>query len=163
MKYAQFNEQNELIARYDSEIHGDNIPQEAVEVSEELFWQTINETDGVWKIDPKTGEISKHSFPPPPPPTPAEIEAAKVAIVQRHMDEAAQALRYDDIATAVTYADEPSIPKFQAEGQAFRAWRSLVWAKCYEILADVQDGKRDIPTDEDLISELPELILPETV
>lgn len=159
--FIHFDQEGNFLGRYIS-AHSE-IPSDAVEVSQSLFHQTIDETDGVWKIDRKTGEIAKHPFPPPPPPTPAEIEAAKVAIVQRHMDEAAQALRYDDIATAVTYADEPSIPKFQAEGQAFRAWRSLVWAKCYEILADVQDGKRDIPTDEDLISELPELILPETV
>jgi len=77
MKYAQFNEANELCARYDSEIHGDNIPQEAVEVSEDLFWQTINETDGVWKIDPDTGEISKHSFPPAPPYVPQQVTRAQ--------------------------------------------------------------------------------------
>lgn len=156
MKFIQFNSARELCARYDSEIHGDNIPQDAVEVSEELFFQTINETDGIWKRDPETGEIAKHPFPPP---SPEEIEAAKVAIVQNYMDDAARAYRYDDIKTAVTYADEPAVPKFQAEGQAFRAWRSLVWAKCYEILDEVNDGKRPIPTDDELIGELPELVI----
>src|SRR5690606_28101460 len=144
MKYIRFNESNELLERYDSEIHGDGIPSDVVEVSDALFSQTINETDGVWKRDPATGEISKHPFPPP---SPSETEAAKVAIVQAHMDDAARAYRYDDIKTACTYADEPAVPRFQAEGQAFRAWRSLVWAKCYEILDDVQTGKLAIPTD----------------
>ena len=70
MKFAQFNDQHELCARYDSEIHGDNIPADAVEISDELFWQTINEADGVWKRDPETGEISKHPLPPTPPKAP---------------------------------------------------------------------------------------------
>lgn len=95
-----------------------------------------------------------------PPPTPEQIEAQKVALVQAHMDAQARALRYDDIATACTYAEEPAVPKFQAEGQAFRAWRSDVWAKCYDILSEVQAGTRDIPTDAELIAELPALQLP---
>lgn len=84
MKYIQFNDHNELNARYASEIHGDNIPEDAVEVSEKLFWQTINETDGVWKIDPKTGEIAKHPLPPAPPYVPQQVTRAqgKAALIQ---------------------------------------------------------------------------------
>ncbi len=82
------------------------------------------------------------------------------AIIQRHMDEAAVRVGYDDIKTAVTYADEPSVPKFQAEGQALRAWRSLVWAYGYEQIAAVQSGERTLPTPEELIAELPPLVMP---
>lgn len=67
-------------------------------------------------------------------PTDEQIRAATVALVQAHLDAAARELRYDSIESAITYADEPVVPKFQAEGQAFRTWRSLVWAKCYAIL-----------------------------
>lgn len=84
-----------------------------------------------------------------------QVRAEKVALVQSHLDAAAQALNYDSIANAITYADEPAVLKFQREGQALRAWRSLVWERCYEILADVQAGLRDIPEDEELIGELP--------
>jgi hypothetical protein len=72
MKFAQFNGQHELVARYDSELHSE-IPEDAAEISDELFWQTINETDGVWKIDPDTGAISKHPFPPAPPYVPQQV------------------------------------------------------------------------------------------
>lgn len=157
MKYVQFDDQDRLTARYDSGIHGDNIPQDAVEISDALFWRTINETDGVWKRDAATGNIDKQPFPAP---THAQIETQKVALVQAHMDAAAQALNYDNIATACTYADEPSVPKFQAEGQAFRAWRSAVWSKCYSILAAVNAGTTPVPSDTDLIAELPALVLP---
>lgn len=49
------------------------IPVDAVEVSDELFFKTIHETDGIWKYDPATGDIAKHPFPPP---TDAELAAA---------------------------------------------------------------------------------------
>ena len=98
--------------------------------------------------------------PSQPKRKPEEIEAEKAAIVQAHMDAAARALRYDDMKTAVTYAEEPAVPKFQAEGRALRAWRSLVWEECYAILAEVTSGECDIPTDEELIAALPRLVLP---
>lgn len=84
MKFAQFNYQHELCARYDSEIHGDNIPSDAVEVSDELFLQTINETDGIWKRDPQTGEITKHPLPPAPPYVPEQVTRAqgKAVLIQ---------------------------------------------------------------------------------
>lgn len=82
------------------------------------------------------------------------------ATIQRHMDEAARAAGYDDIKAAVTYADEPAVARFQAEGQAFRAWRSKCWAYCYEQLALIQGGKRAQPTIPELLAELPLLELP---
>ena len=80
--------------------------------------------------------------------------------VQQHMDAAAKALGYDDIKSAVTYAEEPSVPKFQQEGQAFRAWRSQCWAAGYVVLSQVEAGQRPVPTAAELIAELPELVLP---
>ncbi|MGE8632107.1 MAG: hypothetical protein ACN6P8_01220, partial [Achromobacter piechaudii] len=97
----------------------------------------------------------------PPPPTTEEIKASKVVLVQAHMDSAAQAMNYDSIANAITYAEEPAVPKFQAEGLAFRAWRSHVWARCYAILAEFESGARGIPSDDELIAALPELQLPQ--
>lgn len=81
-------------------------------------------------------------------------------IIQKHLDDAAVRVGYDDIKTAVTYADEPSVPKFEVEGKALRAWRSLVWAYGYEQIAAVQSGVRALPTPEQLIAELPPLVMP---
>lgn len=55
-----------LSARYDSAIHGDNIPAEAVEVDDAIFFQTINETDGQWTL---AGDESITKEPLPPAPT----------------------------------------------------------------------------------------------
>lgn len=157
MKFLSFDANNRACGRYDSDFDTGSIPTSAVPVSDELFLRALEEADGIWTRNPETGEIEKR---PLPPPTPAEIEAGKVAVVQEHMDAAARALRYDDIKTAVTYAEEPAVPKFQAEGRAFRAWRSLVWAKCYAILEEVSSGVREIPTDDELIADLPAFALP---
>lgn len=84
MKYMAFDSNNVLVARYDSDIHGKDIPEEALEVSDELFLQTINETDGIWKHDPKTGEITKHPLPPTPPYVPEQVTRAqgKAVLIQ---------------------------------------------------------------------------------
>jgi hypothetical protein len=54
-----------LSARYDSAIHGDSIPVEAVEVDDALFFQTINEPDGQWTLN-ADGSIAKEPLPPAP-------------------------------------------------------------------------------------------------
>lgn len=62
-KHILFNELGVLCARYDSEIHGNNIPAEALEVKDALFFQTINETDSVWSL--VDGAIVKLPLPDP--------------------------------------------------------------------------------------------------
>ena len=89
-----------------------------------------------------------------------QITQSLTAAVQSHMDEQARACGYDDIKSAVTYADEPAVPKFQAEGQVFREWRSMCWGHCYGVLDAMNAGEREIPTSAELIAELPPLALP---
>jgi len=96
----------------------------------------------------------------PSPPTAAQITAALTASIQAHMDSQARACGYDDIKSAVTYAAEPAVSQFQAEGLVFREWRSLCWAHCYAVLDAVNLGERAITTAEELIAELPALVLP---
>ena len=86
---------------------------------------------------------------------PVDLQATLTASVQAIMDAKARAYHYDDLTTAVTYADEPSVPEFQREGQAFRAWRSAVWAAAYTYLASVQAGTKPFPTVDQLPSLLP--------
>lgn len=91
----------------------------------------------------------------------AAVQAATVSTfehaVQTKLDDAAQAARYDSIATAVSYAEEPAVPKFQEDGRAFRTWRSLVWAYAYEQLEKVLAGEREQPTIDEFLLELPVL------
>ncbi|MGC3961913.1 MAG: hypothetical protein QM803_00950 [Rhodocyclaceae bacterium] len=83
------------------------------------------------------------------------LRAAMVDAVQDHLDRRAQALGYDDIKTAVSYAEEPSVPRFQIEARSLRAWRSAVWAHCYDVLDEVVAGRREVPTIAELTASLP--------
>ena len=100
--------------------------------------------------------------PEPEPLVPSADETTKTyeLAIQGKLDAAAIVARYDSIATAVSYAEEPAVPKFQKDGIAFRAWRSLVWAYAYEQLALVLAGEREQPTVEEFLAELPALELP---
>lgn len=91
--------------------------------------------------------------------TPEQTIEVMRAAIQAHMDTAAKGYGYDDIKAAVTYADEPAVPKFQAEGRAFRAWRSLVWAHAYGVLDQVKAGAITQPTEAEMIAGLPKLIV----
>ena len=102
------------------------------------------------------------AIPEPPEPTQEEINARiqkqLTDAVQGVLDSKAQELLYDSCLSVCSYIDT-GVAKFDAEGRAFRAWRSSVWAKGYEILAQVQSGQREIPTKEQLIAELPKLVI----
>ena len=79
--------------------------------------------------------------------------------IQSMLDETAQELGYDSILSLCTYATSPTA-KFSDEGQAGVSWRDEVWAQGYAILADVASGSRAIPTESELLSELPSFVWP---
>ena len=139
-----------------------SIPVDAIQITDEqhndfLNKQATGENNSFDIVDGKWVYTA-------PPPLTAEEQAAViqnelVAAIQHFMDTKAQTKGYDNILSAVTYADEPSMPAFQHDGIIFRAWRSQVWAYCYAQLDAVKTGTRAVPTSEQLISELPELTL----
>lgn len=132
------------------------IPRGAIEEAPPSFdvtSQRVRYVAGAWTVEDIVVDV-------PPAPTVEQLKRELTLAVQVHMNKTAGTLGYDSIYTAVTYADEPAVPKYQAEGRALRAWRSLVWAKCYEVMAAVEAGSRGIPTAEELIAELPAFVAP---
>lgn len=142
---------------YDRAIHGDNIPADAVEITVEEH-QALLECQSQGKLI-QADINGRPVLADPPPPTPEQIIADMTAKVQAHMDVKARERNYDGILSLCTYATSV-VPKFAAEGQAGVEWRDAVWATCYAIMADVQDGKRPAPTAEQLIAELPPFVWP---
>lgn len=85
-----------------------------------------------------------------------QLQSHMTAVIQNALDEEAKKLGYDNCLSVCSYIDT-GVAKFDDEGIAFRAWRSVVWAKGYEILDEVVSGKREIPTEEELLNVLPTL------
>lgn len=87
-------------------------------------------------------------------PTFDERKAALLAAVDAHLNGAANAKGYDSIMSAALRAALPNSP-FHADGVAFGTWMDQVYAKCYEVLAQVTAEEIPEPTLEQLIGMLP--------
>lgn len=111
------------------------------------------------ELEPQDG-VRRFQIVGIPEPTPEEQAAALqkhyTDLIQRLLDTEAQKLGYDNCNSVCTYVDT-GVTKFDAEGVAFRKWRSAVWAMGYELLAEVQAGARPVPTEEELVALLPKL------
>ena len=88
----------------------------------------------------------------------ASTKSRLTSAIQSMLDETAKERGYDSILSLCTYTSPAA--KFSDEGQAGVSWRDEVWAKGYTILADVEAGTRSIPTESELLSELPNFVWP---
>lgn len=98
------------------------------------------------------------------PPAPPDVEQLTLQFrdaVSRRIEQAARDMGYDNILSAVSYADEPAVLEYQAEGRALRRWRSLVWKHCEDMLSQVQSGA-PIPTEAEVLDGLPALVVDES-
>ena len=98
-----------------------------------------------------------------PEPTPEEQQQALIerfrSAIQSWMDGEAVKLGYDNVLSACSYINTGN-PKFDAEGEGFRQWRSAVWQKGYELIDEVIAGQREVPDDPaEVIALLPELVI----
>lgn len=80
----------------------------------------------------------------------SELRFRTTALINKQ----AQDLRFASIDEAMTYVDEPAVPRYQQQAIALRKWRSLVWA----IVEDVIDAGQ-LFVIEDVINSLPQFVL----
>lgn len=82
-------------------------------------------------------------------------QKALEAQLQKRLDDFAATRGYDGIMSAATYATSTNA-KFSSEGQYAVEIRDTTWAKAYELLAEVHNGTRPMPSSiADFESELP--------
>lgn len=86
--------------------------------------------------------------------TPEQVISRLESVLDRHLDSTANQYRYESIRTMVTYATSEH-PTFGVEGRAAVAYRDAVYAHGIQAIADVEAGNRNIPTESELIAELP--------
>jgi len=81
-----------------------------------------------------------------------------MALLESYYDVKAQERRYDNRYTCSLRAGYVS--PFQAEGTAFAVWMDECNAQCYALLLQVQAGTIPMPTFEEVLAGLPELVWP---
>ena len=89
-----------------------------------------------------------------------KLQNAITSSVQRLLDTTARTHNYDSMISLCSYVASTNA-KFKAEAIAGAAWRDAVWAKCYDILAQVQAGTIPIPSVDGLLSQLPTFTWPD--
>jgi hypothetical protein len=89
-----------------------------------------------------------------------QIQSEIITATQQRLDSFAQTKFYDNILSLCSYATSKN-PKFQIEGQYGLDARDSTWTKLDEILAEVIEGTRPMPSSySDIESELPTLTWP---
>ena len=91
------------------------IPSDAIQITDDEH-QQLSSGRNSGKLITLAGGIP--TLTDPPPPTQEQIIARMESLVQLHLDSVVGVRGYDSIYTACSYADEPSVEKFQAEGFA---------------------------------------------
>lgn len=76
-------------------------------------------------------------------------------MIQSYLDSSANRLGYDSCLSVCSYINSGN-PKFDAEGEGFRQWRSAVWAYGYSLLETTTEESQ-IPSKEDFLAGLPVL------
>lgn len=97
------------------------------------------------------------------------VNLDKVDEATQEISEAVEKYVDDVIYTQKKYRSADSLPKYinsnnpkwAAESNAGLAWVTSVWEKAELILKEVTEGQRPIPTAEQVISELPEIVWPD--
>jgi hypothetical protein len=109
--------------------------------------------------------ITEGNIPDPiPEPTIEQIKATLEAAIDKHIDQIAKYKRYGRAGISPSVAClgyAAYLNPYQAEAIAYGQWIASIWPVVNQIMADVESGLRPIPTEQELISELPEMIWPE--
>ncbi len=136
---------------YSDELHGENIPVEAIEITEEQWQEFINHPRLRKWVD---GDVVAAE-----PPTTALTIIDYENAIQNLVDSTARERQFRDGVTLASYTASTK-PKWAAEAQAFVAWRDNVWFYAYGELAKVQAGQRPQPTVGQFLDEIAPIAWP---
>ena len=123
-----------------------DLPSDLIDVPDEIYRDLLG----------KQIEVGPDGMPReyvPPPPSMDDTAALLLRAVDERLNAAARLKGYDSIVTAALRAGYPG--PFHDEGVVFAQWMDQTYAHCYAVLADVQAGRRPVPTEAELMAELP--------
>lgn len=120
----------------------------------------FNRAKNRWSVEVVAAPVAA---PAPPAATFEEKVLAWRTVVTAYANMVARACAFDSIDEAVTYAEEPAVPKFQMQGQALRAWRSRLWQAFDTLVAEIKGNVAEEPFDDvALLAPLPLFAMPDT-
>lgn len=143
MHYVTIDNVGLINGRYLTDIHGDNIPADAIEVSEDIFSASIQ----MQRLALINGELVEL---PPEPPTPEQLAQQAKSAVYALLDQTAQQYDYRNFAEVSQFLNSGV---WKAEAEALLAWQDAVWLKAYELL------KEPIESVEGFVAQLPGFVL----
>lgn len=112
------------------------------------------------EIEPKEDGTRQFQIKAPQEPTQEELIKSRITAiqlaVQNMLDSKAQEKNYDNGFAVASYANSTDTI-FHEEANRFIAWRDQCWRECYNILAQFQSGKIEMPTVEYVLERLPSL------
>ena len=141
---------------YASEIHGTNIPEDAVEITKEEYSSLVEgQSSGKRIISNADGfpELSDTNAL-----TEEQIIAKYESALDSHLDNVAKQYRYQDRFSFAVRAGY--VGPYQAEAVAFAQWMDQCNVQSFALLSDVLAGNSELPTIEEFIGGLPEFVLP---
>lgn len=135
---------------YAKEIHGESMPADCAEITQEKYMELTQSGRAIICCDDGIPHCA-----PECAPTVDDLIAINTQAIQLHLDSFARSRGYDNIISACSYASQPVGAHFQADGAAFLAWRSAVWAKAYDVISKVKSGAIALPNVEESIASMP--------
>lgn len=130
MYYMTQDEKGLITGRYLTDIHGDNIPTDAIEVSEEVFNASIK----MQRPALINGELVEL---PPEPPTQDQLAQQAKSAVYALLDETARQYDYRNMAEVAQFVQSGTWGK---EANGLLAWQEAVWVKAYGLLEQPLDS-----------------------
>jgi len=94
----------------------------------------------------------------PQPKSSEQIAQELEAAVDRHIDAVAKADKWDSRITCTIRAGYPN--PWQNKAIAFGQWMDACYSHCIQVQNDVAAGTRTVPTEAELIAELPVMVWP---
>lgn len=141
---------------YDEKIHGSNIPDDAIYITDERHAELLTGQSAGQRI---IGDINGSPIlQNPPPPSQEEVVKAYEDALDNHLDRIARAHRYDNRITFSLRAGYAG--PYQNEGIAYAQWMDACYLLSNQIKNAVIAGQQAMPTIEDFIEAMPDFVLP---
>jgi len=114
--------------------------------------------DNQWQYKWRIYDLTEEQIAVNQAETLAQTQASYTTALEAMYDTTAQSRKYDNRLTCALRAGYAG--PFQAEGTAFAVWMDTCNAYAYQVMTEVLLATRPLPTVQELISELPELVWP---